>query len=222
MTGITDYIEKILPVLSEAECLKGWTLVGGTALAIQIGHRESEDLDFMKWNFGSVDWPVIRKELTAIFGSEPEMDLLGHDQVQFFVNGVKLSFFIADCRNPLKDTVPFTGNIILADIDSIAIMKIELALTRGKYRDYYDLYCIFKDRQDIVPMSAETSRYTGHTIKSKFILSILTNKERFAKDMRFQQLNPKYDVDAVQIEQFFRTEIASELGKFNEKEMINL
>lgn len=71
-------------------------------------------------------------------------------------------------------------------------------------------------------MAAETSRYTGHTIKSKFILSILTNKERFAKDMRFQQLNPKYDVDAVQIEQFFRTEIASELGKFNEKEMINL
>ena len=51
MTGITDNIEKILPVLSEAECLKGWTLVGGTALAIQIGHRESEDLDFMKWNF---------------------------------------------------------------------------------------------------------------------------------------------------------------------------
>ena len=90
-------------------------------------------------------------------------------------------------------------------------MKMELALTCGKYRDYYDLYCIFKDRQDIVPMATETSRYTGHTIKSKFILSTLTNKERFAKDMRFQQLNSKYDVDAVRIEQFFRTEIASEL-----------
>ena len=48
MTGVTDNIERILPVLSGAECLKGWTLVGGTALAIQIGHRESEDLDFMK------------------------------------------------------------------------------------------------------------------------------------------------------------------------------
>ena len=47
MTGVTDNIEKILPILSETECLKGWTLVGGTALAIQIGHRESEDLDFM-------------------------------------------------------------------------------------------------------------------------------------------------------------------------------
>ena len=32
-----------------------------------------------------------------------------------------------------------------------------------------------------------------------------------ARDMKFQQLNPKYDVDAVQIEQFFRTEIASEI-----------
>lgn len=46
---------------------------------------------------------------------------------------------MADCQNPLKDAVPFTGNIILADIDSIAIMKMELALTCGKYRDYYDL-----------------------------------------------------------------------------------
>ena len=139
------------------------------------------------------------------------MELLGHDQVQFFINGVKLSFYIADCRNPLKDTVPFMGNIILADIDSIAVMKMELALTRGKYRDYYDLYCIFKDRQDIVPMATETSRYTGHTIKSKFILSTLINRERFARDMKFQQLNPKHDVDAVRIEQFFRTEIASEI-----------
>ena len=34
--------------------------------------------------------------------------------------------------------------------------------------------------------------------------------------MGFQQLNPKYDADAVQIEQFFRT------GKFNEKEIRNL
>ena len=71
------------------------------------------------------------------------MELLGHDQVQFFINGVKLSFYIADCRNPLKDTVPFMGNIILADIDSIPVMKMELALTRGKYRDYYDLYCAY-------------------------------------------------------------------------------
>lgn len=214
MTGITTNIEAILPVISNAECLKGWTLVGGTALAIQIGHRESEDLDFMKWSFKgdcSVNWPAIRKELTAKTGTEPEMELLGHDQVQFFVNGVKLSFFIADCRNPLKNTVPYTGNIILADIDSIAIMKMELALTRGKFRDYYDLYCIFKDRHDIIGMAAETSRYTGHAIKSKYILSTLTNKERFAKDSKFRQLNPTYDVDMTQIEQFFRTEIASEI-----------
>ena len=46
----------------------------------------------------------------------------------------------AECRNPLKDTVLFTGNITLADIDSIAILKMKLALTRGKYRDYYDLF----------------------------------------------------------------------------------
>lgn len=76
-----------------------------TALAIQIDHRESYDLDFMKWNFKgdySVDWPVIRKKLTAIFDSEPEMNLLEHDQVQLFVNGVMLSFFYGRLPESIK------------------------------------------------------------------------------------------------------------------------
>lgn len=48
MQGMTEITERVFVPLSMLECIKGYTLVGGTALAIQIGHRLSVDLDFMK------------------------------------------------------------------------------------------------------------------------------------------------------------------------------
>ncbi|WP_289198933.1 nucleotidyl transferase AbiEii/AbiGii toxin family protein [Bacteroides acidifaciens] len=49
MKGIAPHTEAIIEQVSRLECLEGWTLVGGTALAIQLDHRKSEDLDFMRW-----------------------------------------------------------------------------------------------------------------------------------------------------------------------------
>ena len=45
--GLTPNIEAIIDNVSQLECIKPYTLCGGTALAIQLGHRMSEDLDFM-------------------------------------------------------------------------------------------------------------------------------------------------------------------------------
>ena len=47
--GLTPNIEAIIDNVSQLECIKPYTLCGGTALAIQLGHRMSEDLDFMLW-----------------------------------------------------------------------------------------------------------------------------------------------------------------------------
>ncbi|MCD8274779.1 MAG: nucleotidyl transferase AbiEii/AbiGii toxin family protein [Alistipes sp.] len=49
MKGIAKHTKRIIEPVSRLDCLKGWTLTGGTALAIQPGHRLSEDLDFMRW-----------------------------------------------------------------------------------------------------------------------------------------------------------------------------
>lgn len=49
MKGIAPHTEAIIGQVSQLECIEGWTLVGGTALAIQLDHRKSEDLDFMRW-----------------------------------------------------------------------------------------------------------------------------------------------------------------------------
>jgi len=47
--GLTVKIDAIIDKAAELECIKPYFLCGGTALAIQLGHRKSEDLDFMMW-----------------------------------------------------------------------------------------------------------------------------------------------------------------------------
>ncbi len=71
MRGIAPHTEAIIEQVSQLECLEGWTLVGGTALAIQLDHRKSEDLDFMRWQKQKgermeVDWPTIRRQLETV------------------------------------------------------------------------------------------------------------------------------------------------------------
>ena len=44
MKGIARHTEAIIGPVSRLDCLNGWVLAGGTALAVQLGHRLSEDL----------------------------------------------------------------------------------------------------------------------------------------------------------------------------------
>ena len=68
MKGLSQQTEEVFEQISTFECIKNYTLIGGTALALQIGHRLSEDLDFCKWrktknNFVRIDeWKQISDE----------------------------------------------------------------------------------------------------------------------------------------------------------------
>lgn len=74
------------------------------ALAIQLGHRLSEDLDFMRWQTRrdermDVDWPTIRKQSETAGKAEP-MDILDHNHVEFIVAGVKSSCYARESEAP--------------------------------------------------------------------------------------------------------------------------
>lgn len=93
MKGATDKTASILESVSKLECIKPYTLVGGTALALQLATRESEDLDFRSWKTGKdekreVNWPEIKKALESI-GNIEKFDLLDLDHVEFVLEGVK-------------------------------------------------------------------------------------------------------------------------------------
>ena len=68
MKGLAPHTQKIIESVSRLECIKPYTLVGGTALSLQLRTRQSEDLDFMKWRTSKnekmeVAWYQIEKEL---------------------------------------------------------------------------------------------------------------------------------------------------------------
>ena len=48
MKGLAPHTQSVFESVSMLECLKPYLLVGGTALSLQIGTRQSEDLDFMR------------------------------------------------------------------------------------------------------------------------------------------------------------------------------
>ena len=208
MRGIAKNTEAIIEKVSQLEGIKGWTLVGGTALAIQLDHRKSEDLDFMRWQSFKgerldVDWPAIRRQLETV-GEIQSIDILDHNHVEFVVSGVKFSFYAREDWSPVKSTVPFLNNIVLADVEAIAAMKMEVMLRRSKFRDYYDLYCIFQQDPDVMKFVKAAGEYSNHLIKSKHFLAMLTNHNHFDEDRNFEQLEPRISITPIEIEEYIK------------------
>ena len=158
--SLAPHTGKVFEAISRLECIKPYTLVGGTALSLQIGKRQSEDLDFMKWlskkgEKPEVDWPAIKKELESI-GEIRNYEIGSFDFASFNFEGVNLSFYAAP-RKAIKSMVriPYLNNLCLADMESIGAMKMETMLRRSKFRDYYDIYSILLEGGDINKMIAE-------------------------------------------------------------------
>ena len=131
-----------LDLLKEIQSLPGPSelrLVGGTALALQLGHRTSIDLDL----FGRFD-PLksFRKVLVdgghTVEGSESgEVQSLRVDEVK--VDLVNYPYeWISD---PVVD-----DGIVLAGLDDIVAMKLSAAANRGRKKDFLDLAVLLERR----------------------------------------------------------------------------
>lgn len=208
MKGLAPHTQRVFEAVAALECIKPYILVGGTALSLQIGTRQSEDLDFMKWCAAKderpeVDWSHIEKELSTI-GEVQSRNLLDIDHVEFILEGVKLSFYSSPKYSPVETSVPCLHNLRLADIKSIGAMKMEVMMRRCNFRDYYDIYSILKVGIPIREMITLALDYSGHRLKSKNLLAMLTNGSRFMRDAHFEQLSPVYQVTTDDIEKYIK------------------
>ena len=204
--GLTTNIEAIIEQVAQLECIKPYILCGGTALAMQIGHRKSDDLDFMMWRISKtekpeVNWNAIEKELRDKIGEIESFNMLGFDQIEFVVKGVKFSFFVSDNLSPVTAPIDYLGNIRLADIESIMAMKMEVMLRRMKFRDYYDIYCILQEGYSINKGIEKALNLSRHRLSSKNIIAMLLGGQ-FIPDNNFATLEPKYDVTKEQIREY--------------------
>lgn len=210
--SLAPHTGKVFEAISRLECIKPYTLVGGTALSLQIEKRQSEDLDFMKWltkrnEKPEVAWPTIKKELESI-GEIREYEVGSFDFVSFNFEGMKLSFYAAPRKAiPSMQRIPFLNNMHIADMESIGAMKMEAMLRRSKFRDYYDIYSILKEGKDLQKMIDAALEHSGHKLRTRGLLAMLTNGSRFIKEKGFEELLPVYDVTPYNIQEYIKEKL---------------
>lgn len=214
MISLAPHTTAIFDKAIHLDCIKPYYLVGGTALSLQLGTRMSEDLDFMRWRTSKAErmevaWKQIEQELATI-GEVQSMNLMDIDHVEFIVSGVKFSFYACTRYSPLTGPIDYRGNLKLADIPAIGAMKMEVMLRRSNFRDYYDIYSIVKSGVDVRELVSKASTYSQHQLKTKNILAMLTNSNRFTRDERFLQLQPQYDISAMEIEKYLKEKLQME------------
>ena len=133
--GTLDILTRLLssPEFSELR------LAGGTALALQVGHRKSVDIDL----FGtiSVDPLDISLRLNSIGKT-----VLLHDTPNihiFSVNGIKVD--IVNYPYPWLDHPICSDRLRLATKNDIAAMKLAAITNRGTKKDFFDLYFLLQE-----------------------------------------------------------------------------
>lgn len=208
MKALAPHTSEIFDQICSLECIIPYFLVGGTALALQIENRMSEDLDFMMWKSQKsekleVDWSAIEKELTHI-GTVNTRDIWGFDHVEFVIEGVRISFYASPKFSPITKPVHIKDNLWLADIEAISAMKMEVMLRRSNFRDYYDLYSILKHGINLKEVIALSLNYSGHVLSTKNLLAMLTDSSRFQNESSFEKLEPKYNVTPIEIETYLK------------------
>lgn len=91
-------------------------------------------------------------------------------------------------------------------------MKLEVMSRRNLFRDYYDVYSILQEGILLKDLVRICCNYSRHRLKSKAILSILSNSSLFKSEENFELLEPKYPVNSKDIETYIRSRILKEFS----------
>lgn len=137
-TVTPDTLELLKTIVSKPE-MKGFRLVGGTALALQYGHRQSVDLDF----FGS---PLASQEDTIdMLSSLGNITIHNRTDkiLQVVLRGIKVDV-IDYSRYGWIDPPVVDDGIVLASPRDIAAMKINAIEGRGSRKDFVDIYMLLQ------------------------------------------------------------------------------
>lgn len=137
--SVSKELLELLSFIMKSEVFSNYTLVGGTALALQIGHRISVDLDF----FGNqeIDEVLFIEELEK-YGSVKLLQKSKNILI-LIVNNIKIDF--VNYKYPFLEPNIVTENIRIASKKDIVAMKLNAISGRGSKKDFIDLFFLLND-----------------------------------------------------------------------------
>lgn len=144
LNTVSDLLWSSLQKLMEQEEFKPFRLVGGTSLSLQLGHRESVDIDlFTDADYGSIDFKELENclEKTFSFVDKSSVEMVGMGKSYFVGNNenelVKLDIFYTD---PFVFPIILEQNIRMASKEEIVAMKFEVIAQGGRKKDFWDVH----------------------------------------------------------------------------------
>ncbi len=148
-----------------------WYLAGGTALGLQVGHRQSVDLDFFspRRRFNSQQ---LSQKLEAQGSWRTTLERSG--TLYGEILNAKVSFIAYPFFRPARPMLR-CGAVSILSLEDIAVMKIIALSQRGRKRDFVDMYwyCLNKEPlSQIVPRVL--TQYPGQKHSVPHILKSLT------------------------------------------------
>ena len=173
---LTKEQKELLPIVKKF--YKDFGLVDGTAIALQIGHRESIDFDmfsFEEFKNVNIKKRILRsRTISKVIRDEAE-------QFTFIINGVLFTFF----RYPFKINyeIDFEQTLKMPSLLTLAAMKLFALGRRAKWKDYVDLYFIIKDFYSI----PEIAKQAKKIFKNEFNEKIFRTQLAYFEDINYSE-----------------------------------
>ncbi len=195
---LTKEAVALVPLLTR---FKDFYLVGGTALALQVGHRRSVDFDLFSEKplsaglFAKVKRTCSPSSVVVTYSSPEQLNVL--------IGDVKTTFLFFPY--PVIDSFVAYHGLSLASIRDIAAMKAFAIGKRLSFKDYVDWYFMLKERQVTLPdVIALAQKKFGGDFNDRLFLGQLVS----LSDVPTQTIDFLRDAtDKTEIERFLEREV---------------
>lgn len=157
----------LLPVIREFK--REYYLVGGTAIALYLGHRRSIDFDLFKFSMISA-----KKNVEKLSRSNVDFTITRNvtEQLNLIANNVKMTFFQYPFQIEAKND--FEKVIRIPDLLDLAAMKAYALGRRSKWKDYVDLFFLLKDKFTLQQIIDRSIMIFGDLFSDKLFRSQLS------------------------------------------------
>jgi predicted nucleotidyltransferase component of viral defense system len=196
----------MVAIIQNNPLFKDYILAGGTALSLQLGHRQSIDIDLFTINKQN------NHSLLEYFRDNfNNIEILYNDTsiLQIIVNNIKIDMVYV--KGKLLETPVTDDGITLFGTKDIAAMKLLAITDRKKPKDYIDIAYLLKD----MPLETMFEQY-----RQKYGVTDITNVKKALAEVNY--VNP-YDWQKVKMikDDLFVSDVPSiikaELLKYNTK-----
>ena len=199
---VTPLMRQVLRTIGQSSLCPRFYLAGGTALALQLGHRRSVDLDFFSAT-DEVRPDTHREALAVLTPFQPTIVEQEWGNLLLLLDDLRVGFFAYGY--PLLEGGAEAEGVPLASLLDLGLMKLDAVATRATRKDFCDLYILAQTTPLRQLLDAAPRKYPAHRDFEARVVRYLTYFDRADQEEPVPLIR---DVPWEEIKAFFRQQAA--------------